>query len=107
MSLDVSLSAVRETTVFDANITHNLAKMAKEAGIYKLVWRPEEVGVKQAGELIGPLTNAISLMKAEPARFKKHDAENGWGTYDDFLPWLEEYLEACKQNPDATIEVSR
>jgi hypothetical protein len=30
--------------VFDANITHNLNKMADAAGIYEACWRPEEIG---------------------------------------------------------------
>jgi hypothetical protein len=39
--------------------------------------------------------------------FKMHDAPNGWGTYEQFLPWLEEYLRACEENPDAIVMVSR
>ena len=107
MSLDVTLTAVRPTCVHDDNITHNLGKMADEAGIYKHVWRPEEIGVKLAYDLIEPLERAITDMKARPAHYKQFDAPNGWGTYDDFLPWLERYLKACKENPDADIEVSR
>ena len=34
MSLDVTLTAVRPTEVYSANITHNLW-MAEEAGIYQ------------------------------------------------------------------------
>lgn len=37
MSLDVYLSAVRETTIFSENITHNLNRMADAAGIYEIV----------------------------------------------------------------------
>jgi hypothetical protein len=33
MSLDITLTAVRPTPVFDANITHNLSKMADENGL--------------------------------------------------------------------------
>lgn len=35
--------------LYDANITHNLNRMADEAGIYEHVWRPEEIGVTTAG----------------------------------------------------------
>lgn len=35
MSLDVSLMEVKPTEVFWSNITHNLGKMAKAAGIYE------------------------------------------------------------------------
>lgn len=33
MSLDVYLTAVRPTTVYDANITHNLGSMAHDASV--------------------------------------------------------------------------
>lgn len=36
-----------------------------------------------------------------------YDSQNGWGTYDQFLPWLEQLLNACRENSDARIEVSR
>lgn len=111
MSLDVWLFTKdidgNEVEVFSANITHNLGRMAEEAGIYEVVWRPEEHGLDKAGLLVEILEPGIALMKAEPERFKRFDAPNGWGTYKDFLPWLERYLEACKQYPSATIHVSR
>ena len=94
-------------TFFSANITHNLGKMAEEAGIYKHLWRPEEIKITKASQLIGPLRAGLKKMKANPTRFKKYDASNGWGTYKDFVPWIEEYLAACEKTPDATIKVSR
>ena len=93
--------------VFDANITRNLNKMADAAGIYEACWRPEEIGATKARDIIGKLALAVDLMKKEPERFKKFDSPNGWGKYEDFLPWVESYLKACEENPDATIEVSR
>ncbi len=107
MSLDVYLTATVPTCVFDANITHNLSGMANEAGIYKHVWRPEEVGVKTAADLIEPLRAGITLMENNPTRFMAFDADNGWGRYDQFVPWLKKYLAACEENPTATVEVSR
>lgn len=93
--------------LFDANITHNLGTMADEAGIYKHVWRPEEIGITKASQLIEPLRNAVTLMKADPPRFEKHNSPNGWGLYKNFLPWLERYLAACEAYPDATPEAYR
>jgi len=49
----------------------------------------------------------ITQLKSDPKRFKEFDAKNGWGTYDDFLPWLQKYLEACEAYPDAEIRASR
>ena len=44
MSLDFSLSCeCCKTKVFTANITHNLTKMADSVGVYKALWRPEEI----------------------------------------------------------------
>jgi len=107
MSLDVHLIDTITTNVFDANITHNLIDMADEAGIYEYLWKPDEIGVKKASDLIEPLTKGLSLMKSDPDRFKKFNAENGWGVYDDFVPWVERYLEACKEYPNAKVEVAR
>ena len=107
MSLDISLVRKQPTEVFDANIMHNLGRMAKEAGIYGIVWRSEENGITQAHQLIEPLKKAIAEMEADSVRFKEYDAENGWGTYEHFVPWLKKYLVACIEYPDAYPEASR
>ena len=107
MSLDVYLSAVRRTEVYSANITHNLNKMADAAGIYKHLWRPDEIGIKHAGELIEPLREGLALLESDPERFKAYNPSNGWGSYDGFVPWLRHYLAACEANPDAEVAVSR
>lgn len=93
--------------LYSTNITHNLRQMAEEAGIYKAVWYPEEVGITKAGQIVELLKTGIGLMMSDPERFKKHNAPNGWGTYDNFLPWLQEYLIACQNYPDTDISVSR
>jgi len=107
MSLDVCLEKLQPTTVYSSNITHNLGAMAKEADIYEALWRPEEIGITTAAQLIEPLTNGLELLKSNPKRFEKFNAENGWGLYKHFVPFVEEYLAACKENPDATVRTSR
>ncbi len=92
---------------YSANITHNLGVMAEAAGIYKHVWRPEELAIYTASELIEPLRAGIAKMKADPEKFKAHNSPNGWGLYENFLPWLERYLEACEMYPGAHVSVSR
>jgi hypothetical protein len=103
MSLDVKL---REE-VYSANITHNLGKMASEAGIYQALWRPEELGYYSARELITPLTKGLALLVAEPERFIKFNSPNGWGMYEHFVPFVRRYVQACSDHPDAVICVSR
>lgn len=64
MSLDVHLTyGVRERVVYSANITHNLGKMADEASIYYALWRPDEIGITKAGQLIIPLREGLLLLK--------------------------------------------
>ncbi len=122
MSLDVHLSEVTTHTcahcghvsevesdqeVYWANITHNLNRMADEAGIYDCCWQPADHGITKAEQMISPLEAGIALMKSDRPRFEKFNAKNGWGTYDRFLPWLERYLEACRANPNAIVRASR
>lgn len=93
--------------VFSANYTHNCGKMAREAGIYEAVWRPDENGIELAEQLIEPLEAGIAAMRADQKRFEQLNPSNGWGSYETFLPWLEEYLRACKKYPKAKVSVSR
>jgi hypothetical protein len=107
MSLDVYLTAIRPTIVFDYNITHNLNTMAEEAGIYKHLWRPDEIDISRAEQLIEPLRAGLDLLESDPERFKKFNPSNGWGNYDGLIRFVEAYLHACEENPDAEIRVSR
>jgi hypothetical protein len=93
--------------VYDANITHNLGKMAHEAGIYEALWRPEEIGVTHAHQLIQPLSVGLENLKRDPEHYQYFDSPNGWGVYENLVQFVEGYLEACTQHPDARIEVSR
>jgi hypothetical protein len=106
MPLDVYLTAVRQTSVFDYSVTHNLGNMAGEAGIYKHLWRPDEIEITKAEQLIEPLTAGLALLESDPEHFKKFNP-NGWGSYESLVRFVRSYLEACKENPDAEVYVSR
>ena len=116
MSLDISLYMIIDTggshperiELFEANYTHNAGKMASEAGIYEHIWRPEELeNVRCAGDLIDPLRQGVELMEDKPERFIAIQPENGWGSYETFLPWVKEYLSACIRHPKALIAADR
>ena len=113
MSLDITLrdncceSCGRSDEAFSANITHNLGTMARETVLYGVLWRPEQNGIVFAKDLIKPLEDGIRKMENDPERFKKYDATNNWGTYEQFLPWLRVLLAACEDNPDAKVDASR
>ena len=107
MSLDVYLTVTKPTDVFQWNITHNLGKMAREAGIYEALWRPEEIGIEYARQLILPLTKGLEVLKNHPEDLRKFNPENGWGTYEGLVKFVEKYLEACIVHPDAEVRACR
>ncbi|WP_315921098.1 hypothetical protein [Mesorhizobium sp. SP-1A] len=93
--------------LYEGNITHNLRDMADAAGIYKPLWRPDEVGLRFARDLVAPLTKGLEVLRADPEHFKTFNPSNGWGNYEILVQFVEEYLLACKAFPSAEIEVSR
>ncbi len=140
MSLDISLIRNKwvsydegksyipeQETVYDANITHNLGKMAQEAEIYEALWRPyrlkedfikdqdyyikemefEESCVIIAKDIIQILEVGLINLKARPQYFEQFNSPNGWGKYEYFVPFVQKYLEACKEYPEAIIKISR
>lgn len=125
MSLDVSLSRTlylsydkgityteQEEQVYWTNITHNLGTMADNVSVqhstlYYYLWRPEELGITKASELIYPLTIGLAKLKDNPDFYKTFDAPNGWGTYKHFVPFVEEYLNACTEHPEASVYADR
>jgi hypothetical protein len=96
-----------EMEVFAANITHNLNKMAEEAGIYKELWRPEEKGIEKASELIKPLSVGLDKLRSNPKRFKRLNPPNGWGDYEGLVDFVDKYMIACIKFPDAKVSVWR
>lgn len=110
MSLDVYLMMPPPPTdiaVYEANTTHNLGAMAEAAGLYGYLWKPEQVGVTTARQLIEPLRAGLARLEAEPETFQRYNAENGWGRYEHLVEFVRRYLEACERYPDAKVRVSR
>jgi len=97
----------KEECVYDANITHNLGEMADKAGIYYALWRPEEIGKTKASEIVELLEKGLTDLKSRPEYFEQFNSPNGWGMYEHFVPFVEKYLEACKEYPETDIYVSR
>lgn len=117
----------KQEKVYSANITHNLGDMADEAGIYEALWRPhrlkegynipeddydaeyafEEANPPKANEIIPVLEKGLADLKARPKHYEKFNSSNGWGMYDNFVPFVENYLNALKQYPDADIDIWR
>ena len=49
----------------------------------------------------------IIVDKTTTERFKTFNSPNGWGMYDNFVPFVAKYLEACVAYPDAIIDVNK
>ena len=108
MSMDVSLMDPKtERELYSRNITHNLNTMAEEAGIYKVLWRPEEIGITKARQIIKPLQKGLTKLVTNKAHYEEFNAPNGWGKWEHFVDFCASYLQACRDNPKATVEVSR
>lgn len=115
MSLDVYLYVevdtgsknLTETELYWANITHNLTGMAEEAGIYEALWSPEEIGAKFASDIVPLLEHGLKKLKEDPASYQSFNAPNGWGTYEHFVPFVQQYLDACREHPKAKIRTCR
>lgn len=103
----VSVESGRDGEVYWANITHNLNTMADEAGIYKELWRPDEIGITHARQLIAPLADGLGRLRSDPAKFKRFNPKNGWGDYNGLVRFVAGYLQACREHPNAEVSASR
>lgn len=107
MSLDLYFYDVRRVMVFEANITHNLVDMASAAGVYGVLWRPEENGVRVAGDMVPQLVRGVRLLEGDPDFFRRFDAANGWGRYDNLLRFVRDVLGHCVECPGSVPVASR
>ena len=107
MSLDFYLEDAKGNELFSANITHNLTKMADAAGIYKVLWRPDENGITTAKQCLEPLRGGLLKLGKDPEFFKQFNSPNGWGIYEHFLVFVSDVLVACAKHPTAKVNVSR
>lgn len=105
MSLDVGL--YKQECIFNGNITHNLTEMALQAMLYYPIWRPEEIGVSTAGELIPFLKAGLKLLIDNKEEMVKLEPKNAWGDYKALLEFTEVYLGKCYLDKTATIGVCR
>jgi hypothetical protein len=113
MSLDVDLMVIQPCSVYSGNITHNLGKMAGAVQLsngktlYDVLWRPDEHGYTKANEIAELLDEGFNILLSEPVELGKLNPENGWGSYDGLVKFVYNYRNACWDNPDAELRISR
>ena len=113
MSLDVTLTKIMPAEVYGRNITHNLSKMASNVvlengmNLCDVLWHPEDYKFKFAKDISEMLDEAFNILLADPDYFKTFNPINGWGDYDALVDFVYSYRNACWDNPEAEIGVSR
>jgi hypothetical protein len=113
MSLDVDLMVIQPTSVFSHNITHNLNTMAMEVKLggaltlYDVLWRPDEHGMFFAKDISEHLDVGWNILLSDPTKFKSFNPSNGWGSYEGLVDFVYNYRNACWENPEAELSVSR
>ena len=114
MSLDVDLMVTQPCSVYSGNITHNLNKMAmivelsNGMTLYDVMWRPDEQeGLKYARDIADLLDEGWNILLSDPEKFKIFNPLNGWGSYEGLCDFVYRYRNACWDNPDAELSVSR
>jgi len=95
-----------EARLSSLNITHNLNNMAKAVGQYEVLWRPEEIGITTASQMIPFLEKGLEELRANPDKYKAFNPPNGFGNYEDFAGFCNSVLHNCYEYPDAVIEAS-
>ena len=108
MSLDVYLEdEIDGEELYWRNITHNLNKMAQTADVYEALWRPEEINVTTAQQLIEPLARGIAFLAINRSLCEQDNPSNGWGDWESLYDFCCSYLKACSKYPLSTVRVSR
>ena len=55
--------------IFTRNITHNLTEMARKADLYEPLWRPDNLDIDKAEQLIAPLSEGLRRLKSDPTLY--------------------------------------
>jgi hypothetical protein len=67
-----------EAKLASLNITHNLNNMAKAVGLYEVLWRPENVGITTASQMIAPLEKGLEELVANLDKYKVFNPQRVW-----------------------------
>ncbi len=102
----------------DLHITHNLNTVVSELGLivgkpyYEMIWRPDELLCLKNGEVpvsfvLVTLPQMIKDVIKYESLLKQFLPDNGYGTMDDLVYFLCNYLSECFRHKDAYIYCCR
>jgi hypothetical protein len=75
--------------------------------LYDVLWRPDEHGFTHAGQILDYLHEGVVKLMKDPDYFRRYNPENGWGSYEGLVRFTKEYYDACMENMEAELRVSR
>lgn len=108
MSLDVLLldptTPIPEVR-YGATVPQALAPMARAAGLYEVLWTPEQVAIHVAGDMRQFLRKGWATLRLEEGRCRALAPADGWGTYEQLVQFTRELLMACQRTPEALVRV--
>ena len=115
MSLDVYLQEIKPVEIYWSGITHNLGKMADNVlvseepllTLYDVLWRPDEHDFYYAHEISEHLDVGLNVLLSDPHFYRTFTPQNGWGDYEGLVKFVHDYRNACWNNPQSEIKVSR
>lgn len=67
----------------------------------------QQLPTPRARDILPLLRQGLAAIRADYPTFIALEPENKWGSMATFLPWIEKYIKACNEYPDALVRVSR
>lgn len=109
MSLDITLTDVfvePPVQLESLNITNNLIDFAIALNCYECIWKPKNLNIITAYQLLPHLYEAYYNVIKYGDIYLSLLPKNGWGTKEQFLNFIDQYIEACITYPNTLIETS-
>lgn len=109
MSLDITLTDVfiePPIQLESLNITNNLIDFAKALNCYECIWKPQSLNILSSSQLLPHLYEAYYKIIKYGDDYLPLLPKNGWGTKEQFLNFIDQYIETCITYPNALIEAS-
>lgn len=103
ISLEINTGKEMRKVVGVGNYTYNCAGMFVEAS--ETGESLSELHGMKCTEAEPIIAKAVENMQKDPQKYKAMEPDNGWGSYNGFLEYVETLLRECRQNPECTIGV--
>lgn len=89
-----------ESGIGDINLTYNLSKMWRAAGV-----DIRGLDGRVAADCVKEVDDALINLRAQPDYFKPMNPPNGWGDYEGLCWTLSRLLDAFQAHPKAIVQV--